>query len=217
MAAPATVLDRRDTPRGEIALRRRDGAFEVIADGVFLMSSAGGGASERLLVEAALDAAADPRRVLIGGLGLGFSLRAALADPRVAEVTVVEIEPAVIDWHATHLRPLTGGALADPRVELVCGDVVDVVAAGTRRADAICLDVDNGPGWTVTARNAWLYDDAGLAALHGMLPAGGALAVWSAHAAPGFAARLRRRFPEVAVRTVAVPRGEPDHVYVAAG
>src|SRR6185369_4319805 len=109
--------------------------------------------------------------VLIGGLGVGFSLAEALAlDP--ALVTVVEIEPAVVRWNREHL----GTALDDPRVELVTADLAAFLAAGGPAYDAICLDVDNGPEWTVTVDNAALYDDAGLSAVDRRLAPGGTLA-----------------------------------------
>lgn len=210
----SAVIERVTTPRGELVLRAVGRHHEIISNGVFLMDTRGG-ASERLLVRAALDTVDRPARVLIGGLGVGFSLAEALAHPRTRHVTVVESEPAIIAWHGTHLAAWSNGALRDPRVTVVCADLLEWLARTGARFTAICVDIDNGPDWHVTASNAALYRDGGLLALRRRLTAGGTLTVWSAAASPAFEARLRRHFSTVRVRTVDVPRGEPDHVYVA--
>jgi spermidine synthase len=100
---------------------------------------------------------------------------------------------------------------------VVNADLTAWLADGADRFDAICLDIDNGPDWTVTAGNAVLYTGEGLSLLGRRLVPGGALAVWSAMAAPAFAAALRHQFSSVQVHLVEVARGDPDHVYVAAG
>ncbi|WP_149258507.1 spermidine synthase [Actinomadura sp. K4S16] len=213
------VVERAAGLGGELVLRRAGGDYEIISNGVFLMDTRNG-ESERLLVRAALEAAArrpgGPARVLIGGLGVGFSLAEALTLPDVAHVTVVEREPAVVAWHATALRPWSRGALDDPRVTVERADLLDYVSApDAGRFDAVCLDIDNGPDWTVTPGNARLYAATGLDALAALLTPRGVLAVWSANAAPAFEALLRDRFAAVEVRPVPVPRGEPDVVYLA--
>ena len=135
----------------------------------------------------------------------------------VSDVTVVELEPALVEWAKTHLRRWNGGALDDPRVRLVVGDLQElIVRPRAGRYDAVCLDVDNGPGWLVHERNAGLYDDAGLAGLARLLAPRGRLAVWSAAPDPPFEARLRQRFRSVRAHTVPVPRGPDDVVYLAA-
>jgi spermidine synthase len=216
--APPEVVDRATgVTGGDLVLRRAGADFEIISNGVFLMDTRGG-RSERLLVRAALERLSGPAHVLIGGLGVGFSLAEAAARSAAAgagAVTVVELEPAVIGWHRTHLRPYSAGALDDPRVTVTCADLLDWLPAAAARFDAICLDIDNGPGWTVTDRNAHLYGAGGLGLLADRLAAGGVLAVWSAAAAPAFEERLRARFGDVEVRTVPAPRGEPDVIYLA--
>jgi spermidine synthase len=212
------VVERVVSPRGEIVLRRAGPHYEIISNGVFLMDTRDG-RSERELVTAATAAAPSPVRLLLGGLGVGFSLVEALRSPAVAAVTVVEVEPAVLRWHRPGgpLAPFSGGAVADPRVTTVEADLLAWLPAGSDRFDAVCLDVDNGPEWTVTDRNAALYGPAGLAALADRLAPGGVLATWSSAAAEEFEARLRERYAEVDVRRVPVDRGESDVIYLARG
>jgi spermidine synthase len=202
----SVTVERLQTPRGELVLRRDGDHHEIVSNGMFLMDTRDG-RSERELVRAAVRGPG--ARVLIGGLGVGFSLAEALRlDP--AAVTVVEIEPAVVRWNREHLGTT---ALDDPRVTLVVADLVAFLGTSPDRYDAICLDVDNGPEWTVTVDNATLYGDQGLSAVDRRLAPGGTLAVWSANRAPAFEARLRARYAEVRTIEVAVPRGEPDVVW----
>ncbi|AUH40672.1 spermidine synthase [Streptomyces sp. CMB-StM0423] len=222
--AGAVTLDRRSGPYGEVVLRRRGAHHEIIANGVFLMDTSDG-RSERLLIRAAAEAlgpAPAAPAVLIGGLGVGFSLAEAAADPRWGRITVVEREPAVIEWHsgpasgAPPLAHLSGGALADPRVGLVEADLLDHLATAPHRYDAVCLDIDNGPDWTVTEGNSGLYAPAGLAACRDRLTPGGVLAVWSARPSPGFEAALRTAgFTDVRTEEIPVRRGAPDAVHLA--
>ncbi|GHC48140.1 spermidine synthase [Streptomyces cinnamoneus] len=212
------VVERRDGPYGEVVLRRRGPHHEIIANGCFLMDTADG-RSERLLVDAALAALPRDRpapAVLIGGLGVGFSLARAAAQPRWGRITVVEREGAVIDWHRTGpLAPLSRDALADPRTEIVHADLVEHVRTAGRRYDALCLDIDNGPGWTVTDGNAGLYAPAGLAACRARLTPGGVLAVWSAQPSTAFEQALRNAgFAGVMTEEISVARGVPDVVHL---
>src|SRR4051794_7752479 len=174
----AEVLDRVTTPRGELVLRRADGHLEVISNGVFLMDTRDG-RSERLLVTAATGRHPDPRTVLIGGLGVGFSLVEAVADDRLRHITVVELEPAVVAWHDGPLGVVSGPALADPRVDVRVEDVAAHLRGVDSPYDVICLDVDNGPDWTVSEANTALYGDAGTDLLTRALGPDGVLAVWS--------------------------------------
>ncbi len=204
----SVTVERLATPRGELVLRRDGRHHEIVSNGTFLMDTRDG-RSERELVRAAAGPGA---RVLIGGLGVGFSLAEALA-VGAAAVTVVEVEPAVVRWNREHLGST---ALDDPRVRVVVDDLAAVLDR-PGEYDAICLDVDNGPEWTVTPANAVLYSPAGLARLAARLAPGGTLAVWSAGAAPAFEARLRERYADVRRIEVPVPRGEPDVVWTARG
>jgi spermidine synthase len=208
------VYERRAGAGGELVLRGDGRHFEIISNGVFLMDTRAG-ESERLLVRAALDRMARPCDVLVGGLGVGFTLAEALRSPHTRAVTVVERERAVIDWHATHLRACSGGAVEDPRVRVVHADLAAHLRRDATTYDVVCLDIDNGPEWTVTEGNAALYGPAGLELVAGRLRPGGVLAVWSAGAAPAFEERLRERFAGVTAHPVRVARGEPDVVYLA--
>ncbi|MFE0104020.1 spermidine synthase [Streptomyces sp. NPDC059009] len=212
------VLDRREGPYGEVVLRRHGALLQIIANGTFLMDTSDG-RSERLLVDAARDALDDRPApgVLIGGLGVGFSLAHATADPRWGRITVVEREPAIIDWHRD--GPLTGlsrTALADPRTRIEQADLVAYVREASETYDALCLDIDNGPDWTVTDGNDSLYSPAGLAACGARLTPGGVLAVWSAQPSPAFDDALRNAgFQQVRTEEIPVARGVPDVVHLA--
>ncbi|WP_091452392.1 spermidine synthase family protein [Actinokineospora iranica] len=210
MRAPK-IIDRADGACGDLVLRRAADHYEIIADGMFLMDTRAG-QSERLLVRAAASRMPGGR-VLIGGLGVGFSLREALSLPRVSEVVVVEREPAVIRWNHGPLG--NADALTDPRTHCVEADLVAWLAATDTRFDALCLDIDNGPDWTLSPDNASLYSADGLALLARRRTPGGVLSIWSANASASFLSRLRSTFQHVEVLEVPVPRGEPDVVYLA--
>ncbi|MFH8934964.1 spermine/spermidine synthase domain-containing protein [Streptomyces griseosporeus] len=211
------VLDRREGPWGEVVLRRHGALLQIIANGCFLMDTSDG-RSERRLVDAALDALDDrpAPHVLIGGLGVGFSLAHAAANSRWGRITVVEREPAVIDWHRTGpLAELTRDALADPRTEIVEADLVEYVNETSATYDALCLDIDNGPDWTVTDGNDGLYAKPGLARCARVLRPGGVLAVWSAQPSPDFEETLGNvGFQQVRTEEIPVARGVPDVVHL---
>ncbi|HET9381016.1 MAG TPA: spermidine synthase [Streptomyces sp.] len=211
------VLDRREGPHGEVVLRRHGELLQIIANGCFLMDTSDG-RSERLLVDAALDAL-DGRpapHVLIGGLGVGFSLAHAADDPRWGRVTVVEREPAVVGWHRSGpLAAISARALADPRTRIVEADLIAHLGETCATYDALCLDIDNGPGWTVTEDNGGLYSPAGLADCARALRPGGVLAVWSAQPSPEFEGTLRNAgFRRVRTEEIPVARGVPDVVHI---
>lgn len=221
MTAPydtPVVLDRREGPYGEVVLRRHGELLQIIANGCFLMDTSDG-RSERLLIDAALAALGgrEAPDVLIGGLGVGFSLAHAAADPRWGAITVVEREPAIIDWHLRGpLADLSARALADPRTRIVEADLVAHLGETSATYDALCLDIDNGPGWTVTEDNDGLYSPAGLASCARALKPGGVLAVWSAQPSPEFEGTLRNAgFQQVRTEEIPVARGVPDVVHLA--
>lgn len=212
----AETLERSPSPRGELALRRRGSHFELVSNGVFLMDTTGGGRSERLLATATLEAAGQPRRVLVGGLGVGYTTAAALAAPSVVEVVVVEVEPTVIRWQREHFSRHAGAVQRDGRCRVVEADLWAWLGADPGSYDALCVDVDNGPQWTVTQGNARLYDPAGVDLLAARLRDGGALGIWAAAPDRALEQTLRARFATVRRHEVPVARGVPDVVVVAA-
>ncbi|MGW0840902.1 spermine/spermidine synthase domain-containing protein [Streptomyces sp. NPDC002787] len=212
------VIDRREGPYGEVVLRRHGELLQIIANGCFLMDTSDG-RSERLLVDAALAALNGRSRpsVLIGGLGVGFSLAHAAADPRWGPITVVEREPSVIEWHRSGpLAAVSSEALADPRTNIVEADLVAYVNETSATFDALCLDIDNGPDWTVSEGNENLYAPAGLASCARVLRPGGVLAVWSAQPSAEFEETLGNAgFQQVRTEEIPVARGVPDVVHLA--
>lgn len=188
-------LDRAEMPDGgELRLMQRGAEFSIMAErGVELMKSRLFGSEEALATLAwdRIKGRARPR-VLIGGLGMGFTLRAALAVlPADASVIVAELVPAVVAWARGPLAEIFAGSLDDPRTHMHEGDVAGVIAEGDGAFDAILLDVDNGPEGLTRAANDALYDAAGLARAAAALAPGGVLAVWSSAPHPRFSAALK--------------------------
>jgi spermidine synthase len=188
------LLDQATTPDGRpMTLHEHDGALMIRIDGVELMSTRQHHSEEKLaeLACAGIGKQSAGGRVLIGGLGLGFTLRTALENVGSdAEVVVVELMPAVIRWNQTPEYRLGADAMADPRVEVVAGDVADVLKKSRGRFDAIILDVDNGASGLTVAANSRLYSAAGLAMIRAALKPTGCLAVWSANPDPAFVERM---------------------------
>ena len=175
-----------------LKLMRRGGEYSIRLDAAELMNSRLSG-SERALAELACAAVAErpAPRLLIGGLGMGFTLNAALAAlGPAARIEVVELIPAVVEWARGPMAAVVGDGLADPRVTLTLADVAAVIRAAAGRFDAIALDVDNGPYGFARAANDQLYSARGLAVARRALRAGGVLAVWSAASDARFARRL---------------------------
>ena len=186
------TVARAATPRGEVVLRRDDdGVLELRVNGVFVMDTAHT-STEQALAELALDRLTTPARLLVGGLGLAYTVRRLLADPRVREVVACEIEPPVVDWLRDGTIPHGAAVLADSRVSVRVADVREVVAATpTGSLDAVLLDVDNGPDGLVHDANATLYDVDFLADCASRLRPGGIVAVWSAARSDLLASALR--------------------------
>ncbi|NDC62701.1 MAG: hypothetical protein EBZ59_01625 [Planctomycetia bacterium] len=204
------LLDTATTADGTLlTLHEHDGAFMIRVDGVELMSTRQHHSEERLAELACAAVGGRPKpRVLIGGLGMGFTLRAALQHlPRDARVIVVELVPAVIAWNRVAAYGLGGEALEDPRVETIEGDVNRVLAGHRRDLDAVILDVDNGASGLTVRSNGRLYEPAGIASVRRALTAGGCLAVWSAGDDPAFAERLRQAGFDVGVERAATHPG----------
>jgi spermidine synthase len=181
------------TPTCELVLRQRGHEFEIRVDGRELMSTRAHGSEEELarLACAELSSVRSPR-VLIGGLGMGYTLRATLdLLPTDATILVAELVPAVIDWNDAYLGTLTDHPMRDERCTTVSTDVADLLSRSKSFFDAILLDVDNGPMDLSRDDNAVLYSVSGLSLARAALRPGGTLAIWSANASADFEARLR--------------------------
>lgn len=219
---PLEHLDTAQIPGGaELRLMRRGSDFMFTLDRNELMNSRMSGSEEALATRTAERLAGRKgQRWLIGGYGMGFTLRSALAalGPD-ARLTVAELVPKIIEWARGPMAELTAGCIDDPRVRLVEADVALQIAKGRGAYDAILLDVDNGPDGLVRAGNDRLYTREGLACARSALTPGGVLAVWSAGKDPVFAARLRKAgfaVEEVQVRARSNGKGAKHTIWFAA-
>jgi spermidine synthase len=213
---PWVIVDAETAPGGtRLELARRGREWEVRADRATLMSNRAHG-SEDALPRLALREVPRASRILLGGLGLGYSLRAALdLLPAGGEVVVAELSPSVVKWNRTHVADLAGRPLDDPRVRLFEGDVRDRVR-GRGAYDAILLDVDNGPSALVHDSNAGLYTRAGVQAAFEALRAPGALVVWALTRDEPYLRRLREVGFEASEHLVrARTGGRKKHVLLA--
>lgn len=211
------LLDETVAPDGTILrLTRRDREYVILASGRSLMSSGMHGSEEALATFACRRARAlEEPCVLIGGLGMGFTLRATLdVLPPDAMVVVAELLPAVVEWNRGPLGPLAGHPLKDKRVRIEMCDVAVTLRSSPDRFDAVILDVDNGPTAFTASNNSWLYEDRGIAAARAALKTGGMLAVWSAREDHKFEKRLRYGKFAVQVERVRgrLKKGGPHHI-----
>jgi spermidine synthase len=214
---PLEILGETATPDGaDLKLTRRSNEYIILANGKTLMSSRMHGSEEALATFACrkLRTAESPC-VLIGGLGMGFTLRAVLdLLPSGAKVVVAELSPAVVEWNRGPLGPLAQHPLKDKRVRIEVGNVANSIGSRHSYFDAVLLDVDNGPAAFTTPQNSMLYDDRGLAAIRTALKSGGVLAIWSAREDRKFEQRLRYvgfvgRVERVRAR---LKKGGPHHI-----
>jgi spermidine synthase len=201
---------------GELRLKQRGSEFSIMLGANELMNSRLSGSEEALATLSWERIKTHPKpRILIGGLGMGFTLRAALTVlPGDAGVIVAELVPAVVTWARGPMAEVFKGCLDDPRVGIHQGDVGEAIRAGKSAYDAILLDVDNGPDGLTRKSNDRLYDFAGLRSARDALRPGGVLAVWSSGPDPDFTRRLRDSgFSVEAVNTRANgKRGGARHV-----
>ena len=201
-------------------LRQRGGDFEIRVDGHDLMSNRAHGSEEEMArLACAHLGTADAPRVLVGGLGMGYTLRATLdALPAGGHVVVAELVPAVVDWNRGPLAPLAGAPLQDARAEVYVGDVGALLRTTTVRFDAIMLDVDNGPKALTRKGNQLLYSPAGLETTKRALRRDGVLAVWSSDRSKDFEARLRKagfRAESIDVPARGIAGGPKHTIFVA--
>jgi spermidine synthase len=213
---PFELLGQAVSPDGTLMkLVRRGDEYVILVDGGILMSSRMHG-SEEALATLGCEQARTLRQpsVLIGGLGMGFTLRATLdLLPPDATVVVVELVPAVVEWNRGLLGPLAGHPLKDRRVRVETADVGVIFRSRLGQFDAALLDVDNGPAALTAPKNAGLYDKRGIAAAHAALKTRGVLAVWAARDDRGFEQRLRDGGFDIEVQRPRgrVKKGGPRH------
>jgi spermidine synthase len=220
---PQSTLGRATTPDGkELVLYERDGVYSIRVNGLELMSSRAHG-SEEDLARLVLTRVKGPAPViLVGGLGLGYTLRAVLdAVPAKSRVVVAEIFPAVVEWNRSELADLAGAPLLDHRVRVETTDVATLIKSSSAAFDAILLDVDNGPEAFTIARNRNLYGPRGLAMIRRSLRPKGVLGVWSADPDRPFERRLSKAGFRVHSETVPAyhgargPKGAKHTIFIA--
>lgn len=217
------IVERATTPQGELQLQQwcHPGGrpvYEIIFNGVFLMASYNE-RSERALATLAIKPLAsvgEGFRVLIGGLGMGYTLRAALDFEEVQIVEVVEIEEHIIRWARGIFSELNGSACSDPRVELVEMDFGDYLFRADKAYNAIILDVDNGPAWLALETNQRLYERQTLIRIRDLLYSGGVFTVWAAERSEAFERRLEEVFERAETVTVEDSdiRGQPTEYFI---
>jgi len=218
---PLELIDTADLPDGgTLRLMRRGQDYMILFGRNELMSSRLRGSEEALATLAYERLRGHSRpHMLIGGLGMGFTLRAALAVlPPDARITVSELVPKIVDWAKGTLSHLFDDSLEDPRVAIDVGDVYALIAGARESYDAILLDVDNGPDGLIHAANDRLYGKQGLRAAYAALRPGGVLAIWSAYPDIVFADRVRRTgflVDEVKVRATGGRKGAHHVIWVA--
>jgi spermidine synthase len=219
---PWTLIETASVPGGsdELRLKRRGSEFSIMLGTNELMNSRLSGSEEALAKLSCGKIRDRPRpKILIGGLGMGFTLRAALTElPDEAEVVVAELVPAVIRWAKNEMAEVFKGCLDDPRVTIVEADVVDLIRRGKAAYDAILLDVDNGPEALTRVENDHIYDARGLAAAKAALCSGGVLSVWSSAPDSRFTRQLQAAgftVEEMPTRASSKGRGAKHMIWLA--
>jgi len=211
-------IARTETERGELVLRERreegsPNVLELRANGVFVMDSQET-STEQALADAALELVEEPHDVLVGGLGLGYTMHRVLADHRVERCSVVEIEQALVDWMRDGTIPHGPALLADERANPVVADLaVALLEAPESSYDLVLMDVDNGPDQLVHEENEALYRQPFLEQVHRVLRPGGAVVVWAAEPSIALEATLRSVFGNAESRGYEVKLQERDEQY----
>ena len=215
-------IARAETERGDVVLRRRTSqtaadVVELRVNGVFVMDTLET-TSEIELAAQALDLVDEPAAVLVGGLGLGFTLQRVLADVRVERAVVVEIEEPLIEWMRNGTVPHGPAILADERATVVNADIAMAIAEARSSYDLVLLDVDNGPGYLVHEGNEAVYEEQFLSRCRDVLSPGGVLVIWSANPAPELLTAMQEVFGAAEEQAHAVllqDRPEEYYLYLA--
>jgi len=211
MEQEKVILSRVTTPHGELQLQRwteteekGQPVYEVVFNGVFLMASYNE-LSEKALATLAIEPLTSDRqdlRILIGGLGIGYSLRATLDDDRIQAVDVVEIDEHIIRWSKGVFSKQNHHACSDSRVHVIQMDLGDYITQTDKIYDAIILDIDNGPTWLALASNQRLYEKPALHKFRALLRDDGVFTIWAAHQCAPFQTRLEQVFGQTELITV---------------
>jgi spermidine synthase len=208
------IIAQNTTDHGEVILRTGAAGYEIIVDGQFLMST-GSGNSSVALVRLGMERLQERHgnlRVLIAGLGLGFSLQEAWSYPEVAEVIVVELEGRIIDWHCRGLIPGTHHLCRDSRVRIIHRDFIEYLSECREQFDLIAVDIDNGPDWLSHETNCRLYTWEYLNLIKNFLHQGGVATVWTANEADWFRRVLAEIFGKVTEVMVSDHNGEGKEI-----
>ena len=221
-AVESVEIARAETERGDVVLRRRTSqtaadVVELRVNGVFVMDTSETTSEIELAVQA-LDLVDEPSTVLVGGLGLGFTLQRVLADVRVERAVVVEIEEPLIEWMRNGTVPHGPAILADERATVVNADIAMAIAEARSSYDLVLLDVDNGPGYLVHEGNEAVYEERFLSRCRDVLSPGGVLVIWSANPAPELLAAMQEVFGAAEEQAHAVllqDRPEEYYLYLA--
>jgi spermidine synthase len=222
VAVESVEIARAETERGDVVLRRRTSetaadVVELRVNGVFVMDTLET-TSEIELAAQALDLVDAPASVLVGGLGLGFTLQRVLADARVERAVVVEIEEPLIEWMRNGTVPHGPALLADSRATVVNADIAMAIAEARSTYDLVLLDVDNGPGYLVHEGNEAVYEEQFLRRCREILSPGGVLVIWSANPAPELLTAMHEVFgvaEEQAHDVLLQDRPEQYYLYLA--
>lgn len=217
MQGSKQVISRVTTPRGEIQLQKVEKHYEIILNGVFIMATYNG-LSEKQMFSTAFNYLDEPQnlKVLIGGLGVGFTLEAAVRKRKVSKVDVVEIEPVIIEWNEKYFSKLNRKAVFNKKVNVINDDFKAYINKTGEDYDIICVDVDNGPDWVVLESNKDLYKASTLTRLHEILKKGGVLSIWSAEKSSSLFNSMKKVFGNIFVKEVAqsVPGGREITSYI---
>ena len=195
------ILEHHNTRTGELQLIEAEVAgkphYELVMNGVFLMASYNV-TSSQMLVDALVKGGGKHLELLIGGLGMGYTLRQALSYPFVDRVCVVELDARIVSWNRTYLG--NAGLLDDPRTEVVIGDFCNYVQGNPRSYHGIILDIDNGPDWVVQTENRRVYSLSMLLTLQARLRSGGVMAIWGHAPSKPYERALREVFEDVSLQ-----------------
>ncbi|MCM3761711.1 spermine/spermidine synthase [Alkalihalobacillus oceani] len=212
------VLERGKSVFGEeIQLQQRERDFEIISNGVFLMSTENGQSEREMVKKAVAVMRRNPRQVLVGGLGVGHTADQVLREGDNVNAHIVEIEPKIVEWQYKYLYPFSNRVLQREGASLIIDDVSFWLERNPLCYDLICLDTDNGPDWIVADRNAKLYRNEGLDLLYHRVTQGGAVSFWSASRSQAFFQLLKEKFDRVyeyPVKVSATSQLPPDYVYI---